>query len=117
MALWLRLNPAGLGLFGRSTDEAAIIADQNHIWGDGRDHSWETRSWAELAYWFPAFTVPAGAQRVGALGAEGVRNLNMQPLGAGDEGGASVLSHGYLKGKGFSKVFDAYVKIREKLKE
>jgi len=96
-----------------------IIADQNHIWGDGGGSQLGTRGWAELAYWFPAFTVPAGAQTLQALDqpVPRGRNVDMSKLGAGDEGGTAVLSHGYLKGKEFSRVFGAYQAIRGKFQE
>jgi hypothetical protein len=113
---WPLLNPSLMNVFGRSTGEAEIIADQNHIWGDGQDHSWETRSWAELAYWYPAFTVPAGAQPVNVFTPVARRNFDMKTYG-GDDGGISVLSHGYLKAREFWKVFGAYGTIGELFEE
>jgi hypothetical protein len=57
----------------------------------GGGHDWATRSWAERAYWFPAFAVPAGAQAVQAMSAGNAnRNANLSSWGGDDD-----TSHGY----------------------
>ncbi len=78
----------------------------------GADAPRQTRQWAELAFWFPAASTPAGASGIG-----GTINLSMVDIGgASGPGPNATPSHSYLWIEPFHKVWAGYVQIRDQFR-
>jgi hypothetical protein len=82
---------------------------EREVWFDGQPHANITRQWAELAYWFPATSRAAGSVPL----SWGVTNHDFSVY---SETLDPVLSHGYMLGKPFPKVWGAFQELRDILK-
>lgn len=72
------------------------------------------RDWAELAFWFPVTSGPAGAQRLPLL--DSTHNISFEDWGRQTPTYPSVDTHTYLDSRPLHDVWGAFVKLKDILK-
>jgi hypothetical protein len=84
----------------------AGLSRQQYLWEDGGDHNNLLRQWAELAYWFPAASAPAGVGPLESFVIGGLdRNIAVDDVGSDVDSG---ISHSFIRAKPFPDVWAAF---------
>jgi hypothetical protein len=88
----------------------AGLSRQQYLWDDGGSHNSLVRQWAELAYWFPATSAPAGVRRIESLVGGGIdRNIPVDESGSDADSGTS---HSFIRVRPFPDVWAAFEDFR-----